>query len=179
MKQQCECCNLQWPPTEGRKGKDVERSGCQGKQGRRHDSRLMQHAHSHAVGSKRKETGVACCDRLLSVFKCFLVPGRQFFYQQDVDVTCVSAHHAETEITDVDFFIFLRDTCQMIDYEAVYGIDVRIDERSAEFVVELRDFSQCTNAPAWPVFAIRNREDVVFFLFEVVLVFDIAHNLFQ
>ncbi len=73
------------------------------------------------------------------------------------------------------FFAPVRHAAQVVGQQPAHGIDVFVGEMRAEGFVELADFGQAAHAHV----AIGGRQNVVFFLIEVVFVFNVADDLLQ
>ena len=67
----------------------------------------------------------------------------------------------------------------MVGYQAADGIDILVGKVGPQRFIELLDFGQGFDAPARAMFSPLDGENIVFFFIEVVLVFDVADDLFQ
>ena len=93
---------------------------------------------------------------------------------QQADLAVVGAEDAEHETAELDAVIALRNPAELAEHNAADGVELFSGKISAKMAVEVVNTGQCFHRAA----VVIDRLDEGF-VFDVVLVFDLAHDLFK
>ena len=94
---------------------------------------------------------------------------------QQVHAPAVRAQHLERQLVEADLLATLGDAAKALEHQAANGIEFLVAVRCAKNIIKVGYFRQGLDA----ILAAAFFDDFFIHVVDVVLVFDVAYNLFQ